>query len=783
MANRYDIASQSNAGVASQSANEASISGDGNLVSFQAYDPVSGQYQIYVKNLATSALTLISTSSGGAVSNAINYYPVISADGSTVGFDSLATNLVATATAGNDEVYVKNLQTNGLTLVSQTAGGVVADGVSEFAALSANGNLVAFDSSASNLGLGATGAVREIYIKNVATGALTLASQTANGTIGNGQSYADGISADGNVVTFDSLSTDLGSASGTREIYAKNIATGALSVVSQTADGSVANASSFDGSVSGDGTLVAFESTATNLAGGATSGNGEIYLKNLQTGALTLVSTTASGTIADGNSSSPIISADGRYVLFSSTATNLVPGVTAGTQQIYVKNLQNGAITLLSKDASGAPGNNGSYENYPTEQAFSADDTQTVFTTSATNLAGAPSGSAVLRDTTTGPTLALGPVTSDNIVSAPENGAPVTLSGTSGAIGGTVQVSIDTLANVIGTATVLSDGTWSLTSSLGTLSQGAHTEIATAQGSDYLTSTVNQGFTVNTTGPAVAFNQGVAFTRGRRATLTGTVSDPSSTVTNVEIFDNGTDLGAATLNGDGTWTLGNRQLPVGPQNLTAIATDALGNSSQPTPPPFSLETGLRGLPYTIDEEDFDSSGNLTGEQFTQRNGAVYLTNAISNLANGDHQIDATSGTYFDDKSFYYQSDLFSADYSVQKTDTLYNNDGTHTISALANGQRLLSLHDDTMIGDGQNETFVFRKGFGQDTVTDFAAAGPGHDRLTFLSSDFSSVAQVLNHTSDVDGNAEIQVGRRETVTLLGVTKDNLAAHPGDFRFV
>lgn len=778
MANSYDIVSQSNTGVASQSASEAAISGDGNLVTFVAFDPVTSQYQVYVKNLSTSALTLVSASSSGIASNATDYYPVISADGSTVGFDSLATNLVASATTGNDEVYVKTLATNGLTLVSQTAAGVVADGVSEYAALSANGNLVAFDSNATNLGLGATGAVREIYLKNVATGALTLVSQTASGTIGNGESYAEGISADGNVVTFSSYSTDLGSASGVDEVYAKNAATGALSIVSQAADGTIANNYAYHGSVSGDGTLVAFESTATNLAAGVSAGNDEIYLKNLQTGALTLVSTAANGTIADGSSYNPVISTDGHYVIFQSTATNLVPGVTGGTQQVYVKNLQTGAVALLSKDATGAPGNNSSSVGYPTEQAFSADDTRTVFTTTATNLDGTPSGSSVLRDTTTGPSLTLGSVTSDNIVSASEIGAPVTLSGTSNAVGGTVQVSIDTLANVIGTATVQADGSWSLTSSLGPLSQGTHTEIATAQGSDYLTTTANQAFTVNTTGPTVAFDQGVAFGPNRRATLTGTVSDPFSAVTNVEIFDNGSDFGAATLNGDGTWTL-KHQLPVGPQNLTAVATDALGNNSQPTQPLFSLETGLRGLPYTVDEEDFDSSGNLVAEQFTQRNGSVYLTNAVINFADGSHQIDGTSGTYFDDKDFYYQSDLYSADYSVQRTETLYNNDGTHTISGLADGQRLLSIQDDTMTGNGRNETFVFRRGFGQDTVTDFIAAGPGHDRLTFQSSTFSSVAQVLNRTSDVDGNAVIHVGRNESVTLLGVTKDSLAAHPGD----
>ncbi len=685
MAGTFDIASQSNAGVVNTQSYDASISADGNLVSFVSLDPVSGFSQAYVKNESNSVLTPVSQSSAGVTGNQLAYYPTLSADGSSVGFDSYASNLVAGATAGNDEVYVKNLSTGGLTLVSQTGAGTVADGQSEYAALSANGAIVAFDSNATNLGLGASGAFKEIYVKNLATGAFTLASQTATGTQANGDSYSYSISADGNVVVFGSLATDLGSASGLAEIYAKNIQSGALSIVSQTSGGTIANAGSYNGSTSADGTLVAFDSTASNLVAGATGGNSEAYLKNLATGGLTLISAKADGTIANGVSDAPILSADGRFALFESTATNLDPAATAGLSQVYVKNLQTGALTLLSKDASGAAGNAGSYINYPSEQAFSAGDSRVAFSTYAANLAGPLGAEAVVRDT------------------------------------------------------------------------------------------------VDIVPPTVAFTPGVTFHNAHTAKLTGTVADASGQVTGVEVYDNGTDLGAAVVHPNGTWTLAQAHLTTGQQNLTATATDAAGNVSQQTPASFGLQTGIHGQPYTSYEQDLNPDGSFAGETFTAAKGAVYLNDYSLPQPNGTVLLNYDSGTYFNDKSFYYKSDTYSSDFSVEKSETVYNNDGSHTVTGFANSLKLASVFDDTMTGNGKNESFVFQRHFGQDTITDFIAGnGPGHDLLSLSTAQFTSAAEVLNNTKDVNGNAVIQVGAHNTITLDNVSTASLTA--SDFKF-
>ena len=783
MATSFDIASENNAAVLNTNGILASISGDGDEVSFLAFDSVTGVFQAYLKNELTSALTLVSQSSGGVSGNASTTDQVISTDGVSIALATKSTNLVSGASTGSSEVYIKTPSSGALALVSQTAGGVVANGDSQDPALSSNGSIVAFDSRASNLGLGGTGTFKQVYLKTMPTGTLTLVSQTANGTLANAGAESDSISSDGTIVVFDSDATDLGSSSGVGQVYSKNAKTGALTIVSETGSGAVANGTSANGSSSADGSLVAFSSSATNLLPGVTSGNPEIYVKNLSTGALTLVSAAANGTIANGNNDGPIMSADGKYIIFNSTATNLVPNATSGSVQVYIKNLQTGALSLLSQNQTGVAGNDSSDAGFTFQSAFSADDAKVVFTTSASNLAGAPpaaASAAVLRATTTGPALAFNPVTGDDVLDAGELGAPVTFSGTSDAIGGTVQVSLDTAANSIGTATVAADGTWSLSAAVGTLAGGAHTEIATAQGSSYLSTTATKAFTVDTGAPTVAFTPGVTFKSPQVATLSGTVSDPSGTVASVEVSDDGTALGSATLNGDGTWTLSKVTLPLGTQTLTAVATDTGGNASPATSSTYSLETGIHNQPYADYEEDFDAAGNFTGEVFTKKSGQVYLADTAETLAGGDVEIDYSSGSFFGTQDFSSRIDLFGPSFDL-RVETLDNNDGTTSVTGFENGQTLHSVHDDVMTGGGRHETFVFKPQFGQDEITDFQVRGAGHDIVSLPSSEFAGIAQILSHTHDAGGSAVIHVGAHQTITLDGITTAELKANRQDFK--
>lgn len=139
------------------------------------------------------------------------------------------------------------------------------------------------------------------------------------------------------------------------------------------------NATATNPDTSADGHFVVFESSATNLVTDATS-TSQIYLRDTITNVTTLVSKQR-GTIGNGNSSEPSISADGRYVAFVSSSTNLAPG-TSGANQIFVWDRITAALVLASAtDGGSTPG-----DSYSIEPEISADGTTVAFASRASNL-------------------------------------------------------------------------------------------------------------------------------------------------------------------------------------------------------------------------------------------------------------------------------------------------------------------------------------------------------------------------------------------------------------
>ena len=349
-----------------------------------------------------------------------------------MGFNSTATNLDPAATAGINEVYVKNVNTGGLTLVS-AAGGVAANSGSEDEALSTNAAFVSFDSAATNLGLGATGAANEVYVRNMAANTLMLASQTSAGTQANAAALNQSISSDGSEVVFDSAATDLGSTSGATEVYVKNAtsAAGALSIVSETAGGVIADGGSSGGSISADGSKVAFSSTANNLVTGVTAGISEIYLKNLQTGVVSLVSSASNGTIANASSFEPILSADGNFVMFESAATNLVVLDVGPSASLCEEPADRGHRPSLIDRRGSRRQQRQLCVDLRWRAGLSGGRCEGCSATYASNLSGT-SSLTVLRATTSGPALTTNPVDGNNVVSAAQLAA-ATFTGTTDA--------------------------------------------------------------------------------------------------------------------------------------------------------------------------------------------------------------------------------------------------------------------------------------------------------------------------------------------------------------
>ena len=389
-------------------ADQVAIDGDGGIVAFHTRGAVLNfnglNDEIFVKNLETGTLTLASSDANGnpavhTIGNAnfaaANLQVTIDGDGQLVAFQSNATNLVTTTKPlGDNEIFVKNLTTGAVTLASTDASGTPLLGSSIEAAISADGKTVTFES-------GPDSSSTQVFQKNLVTGALTLVSADAGGNAANAfepQSELLAVSSDGRFVAFESRATNLDThaTDGKLQIFIKDTQTGVVKLASSDVNGNEAIdakslASSFaDGvSISADGRFVAFVSNATNLTANATDGKLEIFVKDTQTGAVTLASADANGVEGNAQSFSPSISGDGRFVTFVTSAANLLGRPSSvGPFEIVTKDLQTGAVSIVSQDPSGALGNSSSIV-----PEVSADGRIVVGVTNASNLGGSASAS------------------------------------------------------------------------------------------------------------------------------------------------------------------------------------------------------------------------------------------------------------------------------------------------------------------------------------------------------------------------------------------------------
>lgn len=375
-----------------------SIAGGGAFVSFaSAADNLvpgdsNGAYDIFRKDVATGAIIRVSISSTGAQADGDSGTSSTSGDGRYVAFWSEAGNLAASDTDGVMEVYVKDTLSGATALASADAAGAPGNAASDMPAIADDGRFIAFRSAASNLVPGDTNGVLDVFVRDTVTGTTALASTSSAGAPGDADSsdtYPPAISADGRYVAFESAASNLvpGDINGKRDIFVKDMETGETRLVSVTADGIQGDGGSLNATISDDGRFVLFRSIAGNLAPGDTRiCNGvncsDIFLKDLETGVLTKVSTDAAGSDADDASWDPALSGDGRYAAFSSAATNLAPGDANGDYDVFVKDIANGAVYLVSRGVDGQSGNDWSIGPY-----LSADGLRVAFRSEAADLA------------------------------------------------------------------------------------------------------------------------------------------------------------------------------------------------------------------------------------------------------------------------------------------------------------------------------------------------------------------------------------------------------------
>jgi Tol biopolymer transport system component len=358
----------------------------------------NGVIDAFVRDRLSGATERVSVASAGGQADGCSDIPSISADGRYVAFFSHATNLVTGDTNGVSDVFVRDRRSRTTERVSVATGGAQANSDSYSCCISADGRFVAFSSNATNLVAGDTNMASDVFVRDRLNGTTERVSVDSAGAQADGGAAVTSISADGRFVAFYSSATNLvaGDTNGVDDVFVRDRQLGTTERVSVSSAGAQGNDYSLACSISADGRLVAFESYATNLVAGDTNVSEDMFVHDRQTGLTERVSVSTGGAQGSSTSAPGQISASGRYVVFESVANNLVAGDTNHLADIFVRDRQLGSTVRVSVDSGGAQGNADS--EWP---SISSDGRFVTFTSSATNfVAGDTNGAldAFLRD-------------------------------------------------------------------------------------------------------------------------------------------------------------------------------------------------------------------------------------------------------------------------------------------------------------------------------------------------------------------------------------------------
>ena len=386
----------------------AFVSSSSNLVP----NDQNGSQDLFERDLQTQTTALISVADPPATTGTLATYgsddASVSANGRYIAFDSSSSQLVTNVPTGGAQIYVRDTQAETTVLVSiDLAGTGPANGVCQYPVISADGTMVLFMSNATNLVSNDPGGDEQLFVRNLQTGVTSLVSVNMDGTDGgnptDGGEFYEQISANDRFVVFEDPSTNLvaNDAIGGNQLFVRDLQLGVTTLVSVDTAGTNGGdvpvyLNAYFAEISADGRYVAFNSYSDNLVAGASNLTQNVFVRDLQTGVTTLVSAHL------GNSQGPSVlesmTPDGRYVVFQSEADDLTPTSTLGSN-VFVRDMQEGTTTLVNVGPGGAspPAGNG-YGTSP--QVISSDGRYIVYD-------GYP-GAIYVRDMQTGVTTTIG---------------------------------------------------------------------------------------------------------------------------------------------------------------------------------------------------------------------------------------------------------------------------------------------------------------------------------------------------------------------------------------
>lgn len=333
------------------------------LNAFKPKRGLLGSALVLVISFVSDAAELVSKTNDGLQVLGRSEEASVSADGQYVVFESNAPDFVAgdipppsTISSTTDDIFVVHLATGTVELISVGMDGLPANASRE-PAISGDGRFVAFQSFATNLVPDDTNEFEDIFVFDRQTQTMERINLAPDGAQANDRSDEVAISDDGQFVAFESVATNLvdQDSNEERDIFVWSRQTGTIERVSIAHDGSEPDRLSDQPSLSADGRYVVFESNATNLVPDDTNSRRDIFLYDRELDQIERIDVAADGTQSDGSSEKPTVSADGRLVAFDSQSMNLVSQALDGTSNIFVKDRVTGEVELISRSTAGVP--------------------------------------------------------------------------------------------------------------------------------------------------------------------------------------------------------------------------------------------------------------------------------------------------------------------------------------------------------------------------------------------------------------------------------------------
>lgn len=372
-----------------------SMSPDARFIAFESLasnlvpEDSNGVRDVFVHDRQTATTQRVSVASDGTQGDEESRFPSLSPDGRYIAFQSDATNLVPTDANGSDDVFLHDRQTGTTERVSVAPDGTEGNDDSRVPSIAADGRTVAFWSAASNLVPGDTAIGADVFVRDGQTGLIERVSVGPAGVEGNDWSYGAVITPDGRRIAFESAASNLalGDLNETRDVFVHDRDTGITELVSVPSDGAVreeysrhlGGPFSADPTISADGRYVAFDSQSTRLVPGDANGGYDVFVRDRQTRTTERISVASNGAEGDGAGYEPFISADGRYVAFTSTAENQT--LENAGPDVLVHDRFTGATEKVVVAGNGAWGN-----GLASGAALSGDGRLVVFESHASNL-------------------------------------------------------------------------------------------------------------------------------------------------------------------------------------------------------------------------------------------------------------------------------------------------------------------------------------------------------------------------------------------------------------